>query len=78
MSIEKNGYLCAVVFIIKCINMALAIKSPPVLTGEAAREFYKRAATAKCSESKEEVQESYRKWKAFWTEQERLHPSTPW
>ena len=58
--------------------MAMEIKSPPVLTGKAAREFYKRAAEAKCSTSKEEVQESYRKWKIFWAEQERLHPSTPW
>ena len=58
--------------------MALEIKSPPVLTGKAAREFQKKAAKAKCSESKEEVQESYRLWKAFWAEQERLRPSTPW
>jgi len=43
--------------------MALAIKSPPVLTGKAAEEFYKRAAEAKCSASKEEVQESMRKSK---------------
>jgi len=43
--------------------MAMEIKSPPVLTGKAAREFYKRAATAKCSKTKEEVQESMRKSK---------------
>ena len=47
--------------------MALAIKSPPVLEGKAARDFYKKVAEAKCSKSKEEVQESYRKWKAFET-----------
>ena len=58
--------------------MAMAIKSAPVLEGQAARDFYKRAAEAKCSESKEEVQESYRKWKVFWAEQKCLHPSTPW
>ena len=58
--------------------MALAIKSPPVLTGKAAREFYKRAAEATEGKSKEEVQASYRKWKIFWAEQELLHPSTPW
>jgi len=58
--------------------MAMEIKSPPVLTGKAAREFYKRAAEAKCSESKEEVRESYFIWKAFWAEQERLHPSSTW
>ena len=58
--------------------MALEIKSPPVLEGKAAREFYKRAAKAKCSTSKEEAQESFRKWKAYYAEQERLHPSSPW
>ena len=45
--------------------MALAIKSPPVLTGKAAREFYKRAAAAKDDTSKEEAQESMRKTKAI-------------
>jgi len=58
--------------------MAMAIKSPPVLAGKAAEEFYKKVAEAKESRSKEEVQASYRKWKAFWAEQERLHPSSPW
>ena len=58
--------------------MALEIKSPPVLTGKAAREFHKRAAEAKCSKSKEEVQAIHRKWKAYWTEQNRLYPETPW
>ena len=55
--------------------MAMEIKSPPVLTGKAAAEFYKRAAEAKCSKSKEEVQESMRQFKIFWAEQEKLHPS---
>jgi len=45
--------------------MALEIKSPPVLEGKAARYFYKTAATMTESKSKEEVRESYRKWKAF-------------
>ena len=45
--------------------MALEIKSPPVLRGKAAREFYKRAAAATESKSKEEVQESFRKSKAI-------------
>ena len=49
--------------------MALAIKSPPVLTGKAAREFYQRAAAAKDDTSKEEAQESMRKWKAFFAKQ---------
>jgi hypothetical protein len=62
----------------KVTIMALEIKSPPVLEGKAAREFYKRAAEAKCSKSKEEVQALVRKWSTFWAEQERLHPSSPW
>jgi len=45
--------------------MALEIKSPPVLEGEAARYFYKTWAKMTERKSKEEVQESYRKWKAF-------------
>ena len=45
--------------------MALEIKSPPVLEGKAALEFYERWAQAKESKSKEEVQECYRKWKPF-------------
>jgi len=45
--------------------MALEIKPPPVLEGQAAREFYER--WAKCTErkSKEEVQESMRTTRAF-------------
>ena len=58
--------------------MALEIKSPPVLYGKEAREFHKKVAEAKCSESKEEIQENHRKWKAYWAEQKRLHPSSPW
>ena len=49
--------------------MALEIKSPPVLEGKAAREFYKRWAEAKESKSKEEVQESMRKWRIFFAKQ---------
>ena len=45
--------------------MALEIKSPPVLTGKDARYFHKVAATMTERKSKEEVQESYRKWKTF-------------
>jgi len=45
--------------------MALEIKSSPVLEGKAAREFYKKVSKAKESKSKEEVQESYRKWSNF-------------
>ena len=45
--------------------MALEIKSPPVLRGKAAKEFYEKAATMTERKSKEEVQASMRKWKAF-------------
>ena len=45
--------------------MALEIKSPPVLEGEAARYFYKVAATMTERRSKEEVQESMRTSLAF-------------
>ena len=45
--------------------MALEIKSPPVLRGKAAKEFYERWANFTDNTSKEEAQESYRKWKAF-------------
>jgi len=58
--------------------MALEIKSPPVLEGKAAREFYKKIAEAKDDTSKEEAQESMRQTRIFLAEQERLHPSSPW
>ena len=45
--------------------MALEIKSPPVLTGKAAKDFYERWANAKCTTSKEEARESFRKSKIF-------------
>jgi len=45
--------------------MALEIKSPPVLEGKAAQEFYKRWAESKCRTSKEEAQESFRRSKSF-------------
>ena len=45
--------------------MAMEIKSPPVLYGEAARYFHKVAATMTERRSPEEVQESYRTTKAF-------------
>jgi hypothetical protein len=40
--------------------MALEIKSPPVLEGKAAKDFYKTWAKAKESKSKEEAQEAMR------------------
>ena len=49
--------------------MAMAIKSPPVLRGKVAVEFYKRWAESTEGKSKEEVQESFRKTKAFLAKQ---------
>ena len=43
----------------------MEIKSPPVLRGKAASDFYKTAATMTEGKSKEEVQEISRKWKPF-------------
>ncbi|MCL1944172.1 MAG: hypothetical protein FWF54_11585 [Candidatus Azobacteroides sp.] len=51
--------------------MALEIKSPPVLKGQAARDFYKRWAQATESKSKEEAQESMRRWRAFFAKQKQ-------
>jgi len=45
--------------------MALEIKSPPVLRGKAAKEFYERWEKFKDDTSREEVQASIRKWKPF-------------
>jgi hypothetical protein len=45
--------------------MALEIKSPPVLRGKAAKEFYEKAAKMTERKSAEEVQAISRKWKPF-------------
>ena len=45
--------------------MAMEIKSPPVLRGKAALEFYKRWSESSEGKSKEEVQASMRKTKAI-------------
>jgi len=45
--------------------MAMEIKSPPVLKGKAAREFYKKVAEFKDGTSKEEAQASMRKSKVI-------------
>ena len=45
--------------------MAIPIKSPPVLEGKAAQEFYERWKNAKDPTSKEEAQESFRQTKIF-------------
>jgi hypothetical protein len=43
--------------------MALETRPIPVLRGKAARDFYKTLETCTVSESREEVQESNRKYK---------------
>jgi len=45
--------------------MAMEIKSPPVLRGKAAKEFYEKVANFKDDTSKEKAQASMRKWKPF-------------
>jgi hypothetical protein len=49
--------------------MAIPIKSAPVLTGKAAREFHERWANFVDDTSKEHVQEVHRKWKNFFEKQ---------
>jgi len=45
--------------------MAIEIKSPPVLEGKAAQEFYDRWEKAKDKTSREEAQESFQSTKEF-------------
>jgi len=45
--------------------MAMEIKSPPVLRGKDAKEFYEKVANFKDDTPKEVVQEISRKWKPF-------------
>ena len=45
--------------------MALAIKSPPVLRGKEALEFYEKVANFKDDTPKEKAQESMRRTKEF-------------
>ncbi|MDR0302489.1 MAG: hypothetical protein LBI04_09300 [Treponema sp.] len=58
--------------------MAHVVRELPVLTGKAARDFYKQAAKAKVSKSKEEVQEGFHRTVAFLKEQGFLHPNYTW
>jgi hypothetical protein len=58
--------------------MAYIPRELPVLTGKAARDFYKQAAKATVSKSDEEILESLRTYKFLKAEQERLHPRTIW
>jgi len=48
--------------------MALEIKSPPVLEGKAAQEFYKRWAESKESKSREEVKQIGRECKDLFSQ----------
>ena len=45
--------------------MALEIKSPPVLYGKAAQDFYEKVANFRDDTSKEEAQRSFRRTKEF-------------
>ena len=56
--------------------MALEIKSPPVLRGKAAQEFYKKVAEFKCTRSNDEVKKVVQECRTFLAEQEHLHPTT--
>ena len=58
--------------------MSRQVRELPVLKGKAARDFYKQAAKITVSKSKEEVQESFRRFQIYWAEQERLYPRTLW
>jgi cellobiose-specific phosphotransferase system component IIA len=52
--------------------MALEIKPAPVLSGKAAKDFYKSLKHAKESKSEEEVQEIAREVRAFMAKQNKL------
>jgi hypothetical protein len=56
--------------------MAYIPRELPVLTGKAARDFYKKVAEFKDDTSKEEVQECNRRFRKFMSEQTHLH--RPW
>jgi hypothetical protein len=71
---EKVLYLWAII-LIKTV-MALEIKSPPVLEGKAATDFYKTWAQSKESRSKEEIKALVDKWKRFFADQDQLHTSS--
>jgi hypothetical protein len=58
--------------------MAREVKELPVLEGKFARDFYKQAAKATEGKSAEYVKESFRRHKAYFEEQERLHPREIW
>jgi hypothetical protein len=53
--------------------MAIPIKSSPVLTGKAAREFHERWSNFKDDTSKEEAQRIHRECKEFFAKQKHLY-----
>jgi hypothetical protein len=53
--------------------MAIPIKSAPVLTGKAAREFHERWKNFTDDTPKEHVQEVSRKWKEFFSKPENRY-----
>jgi hypothetical protein len=56
--------------------MALEIKSPPVLEGKAAEDFYRTWAQSKESRSKEELKTLVDKWQHFFIDQNQLLASS--
>ena len=58
--------------------MSREVRELPVLEGKAARDFYKKAANMKVTESKEERQEILRKTMEFCKEMDRLYPQKIW
>jgi hypothetical protein len=53
--------------------MAIPIKSSPVLTGKAAREFHERWSNFKDDTSTEEAQRLTREWREYFAKQEKLY-----
>ena len=58
--------------------MSREVRELPVLEGKAARDFYKKAANMKVTESKEERQDILRKTMEMIKVQERLYPRMIW
>jgi hypothetical protein len=56
----------------KYIVMAIPIKSVPVLTGKAAREFHERWKNFVDDTPKEYVQAADRKWREYFAKQEKM------
>jgi hypothetical protein len=54
------------------LDMALEINRAPVLTGKAARDFWKSVKTFSSKESKADIEEGLRKYRAFMSKQRHL------